>query len=187
MIARSSALALLAAVASCGSVQQFRTRLLDEAGRPLPGAVIYEETFVPGSPPRHVDFAWGVADADGWAPPRGNSPASLRTASRSCSLLAILVPGRLPLVSMERAPCASSKAPVERELRLPEPGGSPPYDFRYIGFPFLEDGELRDRARSPDTGPLRAALRRGALLLQAREGSLGKEMLQALDALERSR
>jgi hypothetical protein len=168
-------------------VQQFRTRLLDEAGRPLPGAVIYQETFVPGSPPRHVDFTWAVADADGWAPPRGASPASVRTASRSCSLLAILVPGRLPLISMERAPCASSKGPVERELRVPEAADSLPYDFRYVGFPFLDDAGLRDKARSPEAAPLRAALRRAASMLQAREGSLGAETLQALDALERTR
>ena len=168
-------------------MQQFRTRLLDEAGRPLPGAVIYQETFVPGSPPRHVDFTWAVADADGWAPPRSASPAAVRTAARSCSLLAILVPGRLPVVSMERAPCASSRGPVEREFRVAAAPDSLPYDFRYIGFPFLDDGDLRAKAQSGETLPLRAALRRAALLLQAREGSLGGETLQALDALERTR
>jgi hypothetical protein len=168
-------------------VQQFRARLLDEAGRPLPGAVIYQETFVPGSPPRHLDFTWAVADADGWAPPRNASPASVRTASRSCSLLAIFVPGRLPQVSMERAPCPATKGPLERELRLRDPVDSVPYDFRYIGFPFPEDADLRERARSPEAAPLRAALRRAALALQAREGSLGADTLQALDALDRSR
>lgn len=168
-------------------MQQFRTRLLDEAGRPLPGAVIYQETFVPGSPRRAVDFAWAVADADGWAPPRSAPPSSLRTAFRSCSLLAILVPGRLPQVSMERAPCASSKPPAESELRLPDPGDSLPYDFQHIGFPFLEDADLRKKAVSPEAAPLRAALRRAATLLQARESSLGGETLQALDALERTR
>jgi len=140
-IARSSVPLLLGAVASCGSVQQFRTRLLDAAGRPLPGAVIYRETFVPGSPAKHVDFTWAVADADGWAPARSAAPASLRTASRSCSLLAIFVPGRLPLVSMERPPCASSKG-SEGELRVPDVD-SIPYDFGYIGFTFLDEPALR--------------------------------------------
>ena len=187
MIARSSALAAVAALAACGSVQQFRTRVLDEAGRPLPGAVVYEETYVPGDRVRHVDFAWAVADAEGWAPPQGEPPASLRTAGRSCALLAIFVPGRLPQVSMERPPCPASKRPAVRELRLPDPGGALPSDFRYIGFPFLDDTGLREKARSPDTLPLRAALRRSALALREREASLGGQMLGALDALDRSR
>jgi hypothetical protein len=187
VIARNSALAAAAALVACGSVQQFRTRVLDEAGRPLPGTIVYEETFVPGDPVRHVDFTWALADAQGWAPPQSEPPTSVRTATRSCSLLAIFVPGRLPQVSMERAPCPSSKRPAVRELRVPEPGGSLPYDFRYIGFPFLAEAELREKARSAGTQPLRAALRRSAMLLQAREASLGREMLIALDALDRSR
>ena len=187
MIARSSALAVAAALVACGSVQQFRARVLDEAGRPLPGAVVYEETFVPGDRVRHVDFAWAVADAEGWAPPQSEPPTSVRTAARSCSLLAIFVPGRLPQVSMERDPCPASKRPVVRELRLPDPVAHLPYDFRYIGFPFLGNAELRERARSPEAQPLRAALRRSALALQARDGSLGGEMVGALDALDRSR
>jgi hypothetical protein len=187
VIARSSALLLTSALASCGSVQQFRVRILDEAGRPLPGAIFYEETYVPGSPARHVDFTWAVAGADGWAPPRGASLASVRTPFRSCAIVAVFVPGRLPLVSMERAPCPSSKGPVESELRLADPGDSLPYNFRYIQFPFLEDAELREKARSPEAAPLRAALRHAASMLQAREGSLGTETLQALDALERTR
>lgn len=168
-------------------MQQFRAHVLDEAGRPLAGTVVYEERFVPGDPVRHVDFAWAVAGEDGWAPPRGEPPASLKTAPRSCALLAILVPGRPPQVSMGRPPCPSARGPVEREVRVPDPGGSVPYDFRYIAFPFLGDADLREKARSPEAAPLRAALRRAALLLQAREGSLGREMLGALDALERSR
>ena len=187
MIGRSNALAVAAVLAACGSVQQFRTRVLDEAGRPLPGAVLYEETFVPGDRVRHVDFTWAVADAEGWAPPQGEPPSSLRTESRSCSLLAILVPGRLPLVSMERAPCPGTRRPPVRELRVPDPGSALPYDFRAIGFPFAQDGGLRERASSPETLPLRAALRRSAMALHAREGSLGGEMLGALDALDRSR
>jgi hypothetical protein len=186
VIARSSAPAV-ALLCACGSVQQFRARVLDEAGRPLPGAVVYQETFVPGDPPRHVDFAWAVADGDGWAPPRGAAPASLKTASRSCALLAILVPGKLPQVSMGRAPCPSSQGPVEREVRFADSWGALPYDFRYIGFPFLDDPDLREKARSADAAPLRAALSRAALLLQAREPSLGAGMLGALDALERTR
>jgi hypothetical protein len=110
----------------------------------------------------------------------------VRTASRGCSLLAIFVPGRPPLVSMERAPCASSKPPPEREVRLPA-DDSVPHEFRYIGFPFLDDPDLRAKARSAEAAPLRAALRRAALLLQARDGSLGKSTLEALDALERTR
>lgn len=187
MIARSSALVVLFALACSGSGRQFRMRLLDEAGRPLPGAVIYQETFVPGSPPRRVDFTWAVADADGWAPPRGSSPASVKAPFRSCTLFAIFVPGRLPRVSMERAPCPSSKGPIEAELRLPDPVESPPSDFANIHFPFLDDAELREKARSAEAAPLRAAVRRAALLLRAREGSLGAETLQALDALERTR
>lgn len=182
MIARNSALAL--ALCACASSQQFRARVLDEAGRPLPGAVVYEESFVPGDQVQHVDFAFAVADADGWAPPRAKAPASLKTASRSCALLAILVPGRLPLVSMQRAPCPSSSGPVEREFRVPDAvDGS---DFRYIGFPFPSDPALRARARLADAAPLRAALRRAALLLEAREKSLASDMLSALDALERA-
>ena len=184
---RIGSLAALALVCACGSVQQFRARVLDDAGRPLPGAVVYQETFVPGSPPRHVDFAWAVADADGWAPPRGAAPASVKTASRSCALLAILVPGRLPQVSMSRPPCPSSQGAWERELRVEDAGDHLPYDFRYIGFPFPDDPDLQQKARSPDAAPLRAALRRAAELLQAKERSLGGETLRALDAVEGSR
>jgi hypothetical protein len=115
-----------------------------------------------------VDFAWAIADADGWAPSRSEPPVSLRTAFRSCSLLAIFVPGRLPQVSMERAPCPSSERPASRELRVPDPSGFLPSDFRYIGFPFPDDSALREKARSAAAIPLRAALRRGALDLQAK-------------------
>jgi hypothetical protein len=184
---RSSALALAAALVACSSVQQFRTRVLDEVGRPLPGTVVYEETFVPGDRVRHVDFTWAVADAEGWAPSQSEQPVSLRTAFRSCSLVAILVPGRLPQVSMEHAPCPGSNHPAVRELRLGDPGARVPFDFRYIGFPFLGEAELREKARSPAAQPLRAAFRSSALLLQAKEASLGREMIMALDALDRSR
>jgi len=183
VITRSRLVIAAAALVACGSVQQFRTRVLDEAGRPLAGAVVYDETFVPGDPVRHLDFTWAVADAEGWAPPQSQPPVPLRTEARSCSLLAIFVPGRLPLVSMERAPCPASKRPAVRELRLADPGGAVPYDFRSIGFPFLDDPELRKKARSSEAQPLRAALRRSAMALQARDGSLGAEMLRALDAL----
>jgi hypothetical protein len=88
---------------------------------------------------------------------------------------------------MGRAPCPSSHGPVEREVRFADSWGALPYDFRHIGFPFLDDPDLREKARSADAAPLRAALSRAALLLQAREPSLGAGMLRALDALERTR
>ena len=86
---------------------------------------------------------------------------------------------------MERAPCPASKRPAVRELRVPDSSGFLPHDFRYIGFPFPDDAELREKARG--ALPLRAALRSSAMALQAKEASLGAQMLSALDALDRSR
>lgn len=174
---------------ACATRARIAARIVGEDGRPVPGAVLYVETVVPGADfDAATDFAWVAADGDGHAPPAGAPPVTVsvpaRLLQRPQATIVALAPGHKPFVLQWRTEVKGSIG--LREIRLVvrrDHGLDTTLDV--LSWPTFRAPALRARAREPAQAPLRAAFREA--WEAAAQGLLtptGKEKLSAQRTLD---
>ena len=166
-VAIGSALAL--AAAACSDVapeRDVRATIVDEAGRPLPGAVFWAEA-------RDAEGVLGwlvaVAGQAGEVPDSAREPLKIPWSPGARLTLAAFAPGRIPaVVGGEEKRIRSDGAVLTP--RLPTDGQVPPVLDR-LAFPFEDSPALASRLRQDPRWPVLAAAFREALT--ARKAAAG--------------
>jgi hypothetical protein len=151
-----AAAALLALASSCTTQQELRAFVQDSAGRPIPDAVFYAEAYASG---RAVDFTWCVSGPKGEVPPPGHAPLALRATPGAKLALAVMAPGKKPVVVYDELGRVRADGTVFnlKEVASGELAWEP--RMGRLGFPFEEAPELAERAAAPELARLRAAFR----------------------------
>ncbi len=179
-----AAAAVLPALASCSdvaAVRDVRATILDEEGRPIPGAVFWAESSDETGP-----FGWlvDVAGQAGEIPDSAREPLKIAWRPGARLMLAAFAPGRIPAILGGGEERVTSDGAV-LVLRPRSPGAaSPPLDA--LAFPFEDAPELAAEVRSdPSWTRLEAAYRDALGAREAAGPALSpaeRRKAQALDA-----
>lgn len=169
------AAALLApACADLRHARDVRVTIVDEHGRPVPGAVFYAEAT-----DEHGAFAfyWASAGLAGEVPQSAREPAKLPWRRGAHLAMAAFAPGRRSAVVRETTERIDADGAV---LELdPGPAWNP--ELAHLAFPFLAPPELAARLRDPASRPLVEAFR--SAWSAAPDSSAAAAVQSKLDAL----
>jgi len=169
--------ALLAAlVAGCAtpSTRDVRVTIVDEAGDPLPGAVLYVEA---GDATGAFDFLTATAGAAGVLPDQAREPLKIAWRPGAHLALAAFHPGYRPLVVLD----PSRRIRSDGALLTLTRGDAPEPRVAELAFPFEDRPALAARAAAPECAPLRSAFRRA---WQGLPEEVKERKNRAMDAIE---
>jgi hypothetical protein len=170
------------AQAGCTSTQAVRATIVDEAGRPIPGALLYVEAY---KHPGAFDFAYALSGSDGEVPPSGSPPLTIGWRRGAKVALAAFAPGKQPVVLYDPL---GNVVPEGMEIRLadvPEVGKRWEPRIAKLSFPFEESPDLAARASAPEAEAVRRAFEAAyAPLANGEETMLPVEQVK-LEALRR--
>lgn len=168
----------------CASRTPIRAQIVDAAGVPVSGAVLYFEVYRSGSV---LDFGFAESDAAGFAPPED---AVLETKwGRGMRLdFAAFAPGKMPTVLRDALGSVTPEGIVIRMRDQEGPAANWEPRIATLSYPFETDPELFERAAAPDARILRQAFQTaydalvagGEAILPAEEAKLSS--LTALQA-----
>lgn len=180
--ARGLLAGLVLALAACAAHPRIGARIVDEGGRPIPGAVLYVETARPGPEPDDAaDFAWAEAGAAGEAPPVGTAPVTVTLPWRGMASVAAVAEGFLPRVVHLRKGDLGEVLGLE-EIRLEaRRGAAGTAGLESLSWPTFRRGDLRAKSRLAEHAGLRAALGK-AWEEAARGGALSEGERRKLEA-----
>ncbi len=174
--------ALLPAI-GCSTTQELRAFVLDQAGRPIPGALFYAEAYTHDGA---FDFAFTLTGPNGEAPPAGAPPLTIRWRWRAKLALAAFAPGKKPIAVYDELGRVRADGIAFKLQDLPEKGLRWEPRVADLSFPFEHDSRLAARAGAPASAPVRRAFRAAYQpLYGGEEPALPRQILKmrALDRL----
>ncbi len=170
---------------SCGAdSREIRATVVDAAGRPVAGAVVYVEANTSAGA---FDFAFAIAGPKGEVPAAGARPVTVSWRRGAKLALAAFAPGKKPTIVYDPAGRVRADGIVLELRDLPDRGERWEPRIAHLSYPFEADPRLATRARAPEYAELRRVLREAyAPLADDREGGLPREVakMEALAHLD---
>ena len=166
---------LLAACSAGPSTRDVRVTIVDEAGEPLPGAVLYVEAYDENGA---FDFLTGTAGGAGVLPDQAREPLKIAWRPGARLALAAFHPGHRPVVLRDPGRRITSDGAL---LTLPRGEVAEPR-VAELAFPFEEEPELAERVAGPELARLRDAFRRAWAELSP---DVKERKISTLNAIER--
>lgn len=183
-------LALLLCAGGCrdtgasNNTKTLSARIVDETGRPIPGAIFYAEayTFASGV----IDFTFAKAGPNGEIPAAGTPAPTLGWHKEARLALAAFAPNRKPfcLYSHNRQAAVEADGVALPLAPLPRKGLRWEPRLGQLGFPFEEKPELAQRLAQPDYSVLRAAFLKAYAPLANHEETATPQELKKLEFLQ---
>lgn len=175
-------LCLVPGQTGCTATQAVQATIVDEAGRPIPGALLYVEAY---THPEAFDFTYAASGANGEVPAASSPPLTLGWRRGARVALAAFAPGKKPTVLYDPL---GNVAPEGMEIMLydlPDEGRRWEPRLAQLSFPFEHIPELAARAALPEAEAVRRAfLAAYAPLAGGEETALPVEQ-EKLEALRR--